>query len=122
MFDFFQSDAFTIGLEIAFLVFIFYDLRKYLATKKREYMVNIVLAVGFFIYTAIPFYKKYATWSDADRLVLQAVCEKENEAKLCDCLSDAIEKEYTFEAYDKAFETEELKIFVDETLTECKED
>lgn len=122
MFEFFESDVFTIGLEIALLLFVAYDLKKYLATKKREYMVNIVLALGFFIYTAIPFYNKYVTWSEADRIALQTVCEKEHTKAVCKCLSDATEKKYSFAAYEKAFESEELKTFTDETLQECTED
>jgi len=121
MFEFFESDIFTIGLEVAFLAFIGYDLKKYLATKKREYLLNITLALGFFVYAAIPFYNKYVTWNDADKMALQTLCEKDHDTKLCECLSDVIEKEYSFASYETVFESKELKSFTDETLKECRE-
>ena len=120
MFDFFDSDAFTIGLEIAFLIFIGYDARKYFLTKRREYLVNIVLAVGFFIWAAIPFYNKYYSWNDAAREALYTICEKENNASLCDCLTDTLTKEYSLNAYEAAFETEALRTFTQEAKTECE--
>lgn len=48
MFAFYESDWFTITLEILFMLFIVYDTRRYLQTRKREYLLNIVLAVAFF--------------------------------------------------------------------------
>lgn len=122
MFDFFESDAFTIGLEIAFLGFIGYDARKYFLTRRREYIVNIALAVGFFIWAAIPFYNKYYTWSDADKLALQMICEKEKTEAVCECLTDAVTKEYAFSAYEAAFETPELQAFTQEAKKECREE
>ena len=122
MFDFFESDAFTIGLEIAFLVFIAYDAKKYYLTKRREYLLNIVLALGFFIWAAIPFYNKYFTWNDAARAAVQTICEKENNASICDCLGDTLVKEYSLNAYEAAFETASLKAFEKETLESCRED
>ncbi|MDQ1337965.1 MAG: hypothetical protein QG617_932, partial [Campylobacterota bacterium] len=67
MFDFLDSDWFVIGLEIVFLIFISYDLKKYFETKKREYIVNIVLTIGFGVWTLIPFYNSYMTWDEAKK-------------------------------------------------------
>jgi len=120
VFDFFESDTFTIGLEIAFLAFIGYDARKFFLTRRREYIVNIILALGFFIWAAVPFYNKYITWSDADRQALQTICEKENNASLCGCLTDTLTKEYSFSSYESAFETEALKHFTEEAKEECQ--
>lgn len=122
MFDFFESDTFTIGLEIAFLLFMGYDLRRYMLTRRREYMFNIVLTVGFFIYAAIPFYNKYYTWSDTERMALLTLCAKEKGPDVCECLTDTLTKEYAFSAYEKAFETPELEAFTEETTKECRED
>ncbi len=119
MFDFFQSDTFTIILEIAFLIFIGYDLRKYMLTKRREFLVNIALAVGFFIWAAIPFYNKYYTWNSAERSALTTLCAQEYDKTLCECLTDTLTKEYTFGAYEAAFETPELKAFTERARGEC---
>lgn len=121
MFDFFDSDAFTIGLEIVFLLFIGYDFRKYLLTRKREYLMNIALAVGFFIWTAIPFYNKYYTWSDTERSALTTLCAKEHDKTLCECLTDTVTKEYAFSAYETAFETPEMKAFQETAIKECRD-
>ena len=61
MFDFYESDWFTITLEVVFLIFIVYDIKRYFETKKREYLLNITLTLGFFIWAFIPFYNKYFT-------------------------------------------------------------
>jgi len=121
LFDFFDSDAFNIGLEIAFLAFIGYDARKYFLTKRREYAINIVLAIGFFIWAAIPFYNKYYTWSEAERNALQAICEKEESREVCECLTDTLTKEYSFSAYEEAYESPEQKAFTQEAKKECLE-
>ena len=43
MFDFLDSDWFIISLEIVCLILIAYDIKKYIETKKKEYITNIVL-------------------------------------------------------------------------------
>lgn len=119
MFDFFESDTFTIGLEVAFLVFIGYDARKYFLTRRREYLLNILLAVGFFIWAAIPFYNKYYTWSDAERNALTTLCAKLHDKAQCECLTDTVTKGYSFKAYESAFETAELTTFTAAAIKEC---
>ena len=44
MFDFLDSDWFIITLEIVFVILIAYDIKKYIETKKKEYITNIVLS------------------------------------------------------------------------------
>ncbi len=99
MFDFLDSDAFIIGLEILFLTFIGYDAYKYYKTKRREYILNIVMAIGFAIWVLYPFYTKYYEWSDTDRDALSTVCLNEHNSTYCSCIDNAIVKAYTKEEF-----------------------
>jgi hypothetical protein len=99
MFDFLSSDWFTIALEIVFLVFIVYDVKQYVRTKKNEYIVNIVLTIGFFIWTIIPFYNSYITWDDTAKVEVKHKLLQENNETLSECLSDSIYKEYPYSEY-----------------------
>ena len=123
MFDFMDEDWFIIGLEIVFLLFIAYDLKKYRETKKKEYVTNIILAVVFAIWTLLPFYNLYITWTDKSKQELISECLQENNETLCACLSKNIFKEYTFYDYkglDK--ESNDFKDFIKETKEECLDD
>lgn len=124
MFDFFSSDLFTIILEIAFLIFIIYDFRRYLLTRKREYLFNIALAIGFFIYTLLPLYTKYYEWSSEAKQVMQQQCALENNATYCECLNDTIFKEYAQSQYELLAMQKEADFmeFLDESKAECKEE
>ena len=97
MFGFYESDWFTITLEVLFLIFIAYDAKKYFETRKREYLINIALAVGFFVWAFIPFYNKYYTWQDNDKSIMIEKCSAEFNASYCECLDD----KYTFEVGGK---------------------
>lgn len=122
MFAFYESDWFTIVLEIAFLLFIVYDAKRYFQTGKREYLVNIVLAVGFFFWALVPFYNKYYTWQDADQKSLMAQCVQEHNQSYCSCLDDKIFKEYaleTFKALDRQKDEDYLE-FMEEVDKECR--
>lgn len=99
MFDFYESDWFTITLEIIFLIFILYDIKRYVETKKREYLINILLTFGFFIWAIVPFYNKYFTWQDSDKAKLQAHCTQEHNSSVCECLDDKIFKEYDLKSF-----------------------
>jgi hypothetical protein len=125
MFDFFSSDTFTIGLEIFFLIFIVYDLKRYFETKKREYIVNVILAAAFFIYAAIPFYNQYYTWSTHSKLELNSPCNVKSDPedkKLCVCLNKHLTKEYSYTSYQTLDKEENSYIELIDTLTkECKE-
>lgn len=122
MFTFYESDWFTITFEILFLLFIVYDTKRYFQTGKREYLLNIVLAVLFFFWALVPFYNKYFTWQESDRRSLIMQCEKEHNSSYCSCLEDKIFKEYDLESY-KALSSnkdKELTEFLDECSKECR--
>jgi len=124
MFDFLESDWFNIGLEVVFLVLISYDVKKYFDTRKREYLVNIVLTIGFAIWALYPYYNSYIGWEDSQKKEMLSHCKgDENSTKLCRCLDDATFKEYTYEEY-KALDTNssEYKEFVKDAKEECLDD
>lgn len=122
MFAFYESDWFTIVLEIGFLLFIGYDIRRYFQTKKREYLLNIVLAVVFFFWALVPFYNKYYTWQDKDQDDLMAQCVQEHNQTYCSCLDDKIFKEYDLESFKALHKDkdEEYLEFLDESDKECR--
>ena len=123
MFDFFNSDWFTLAMEIVFLILIVYDVRAYINTKKNEYLINIVLTIGFFIWTIIPFYKSYITWEDTNKNILTSEFVKEYNATLGSCLSDSVFKGYTYSKYktiDK--NSTQYSEFLEEAKDECLDD
>lgn len=123
MFDFLDSDWFIVSLEIVFLLFIVYDTRLYIRTKKREYLFNIALALGFAIWTLYPFYTKYYTWQPQEREELIESCTSEQNASYCECLDDKIFKAYDIKSY-RALEKdkdEEYLEFLEESHKECRE-
>jgi hypothetical protein len=123
MFDFMNSDGFIIGLEIVFLLFIGYDAWKYAKTKKREYIINIVLAIGFAIWVLYPFYTKYYTWEEKDREALMQKCSKDHNASYCSCINNNIVKEYelkTFESIDQTNDKDFLE-FIEDVKKGCLE-
>jgi len=99
MFDFLDSDWFIIGLEIVFLVLIIYDIRQYVLTKKKEYITNIVLTLGFAVWALMPMYTKYFGWEESQREAMIQVCNDTNATELCNCVDESIFKEYTFKEY-----------------------
>ena len=122
MFAFYESDWFTITLEILFLLFIVYDTKRYFETRKREYLLNIVLAIGFFFWALVPFYNKYYSWQDEGKASLVLACVEEYNQTYCDCLDDKIFKEYSLEDFtvlDKERDSDYLE-FIDETDKECR--
>jgi len=121
MFAFYESDWFTITLEVLFLLFIIYDTKRYFETRKREYLLNIVLAIGFFFWALVPFYNKYMTWQSEEIDTLKSECVKEHNQSYCDCLDDQIIKSYDRESFkniDK--EDEDYKEFLEEADAECR--
>lgn len=120
---FYESDWFTITLEIVFLIFIIYDIRRYIVTKKKEYLTNIVLTLGFAIWAFIPFYNKYFSWQESDKVQVLESCMKEHNTSYCECVDDKIFKEYTFEAFetiDQVNDKEYLE-FMTDMKEECSE-
>ena len=123
MFDFLSSDCFNITLEIVFVILISYDIKKYFQTKKREYIVNAVLTIGFAIWALYPYYNSYVGWEDKQKQELISTCQDLNNSKLCECVDDRIFKEYTFDEYkilDK--NGSDYKDFLKEAKEECIDD
>ena len=100
MFDFLDSDWFNIGLEVVFVLLISYDLKKYFDTRKREYIVNIVLTIGFAVWTLYPYYTSYVGWEESQKKLLLNHCNTSKDTKLCKCIDEALFKEYTYLEYD----------------------
>lgn len=123
MFDFLDSDWFNIGLEIVFLILISYDIKKYKETKKREYIFNIVMTIGFAIWVLYPYYKSYFGWEESQKVHLISTCKDSNDTKLCKCVDEAIFKGYMYEEYvalDK--NSNEFKEFIKEAKQDCQDD
>lgn len=120
MFDFLDSDWFNIGLEIIFLILISYDIKKYLQTKKRQYIVNVVLTIGFAIWVLYPYYKSYFGWSDGQKQELITISKDSNNTKLSKCMDEAIFKSFTYEEYKSQDKnSSEHKEFLEDTKKEC---
>ncbi len=123
MFDFLNSDWFNIGLQIVFLVLILYDVKKYMATKKREYIVNIVFTVGFAIWTLYPYYNSYVGWDEKQKEEMLSTCKDTNDTKLCSCVDDALFKGFIYEKYKKLDKNgTEYKEFLQEAKEDCLDD
>lgn len=125
MFDFMDTDWFNIGLEIIFVILISYDIKKYIETKKREYITNIVLTVAFAIWTLYPYYNSYVGWDDKQKQEMISHCGSEdtNSTKLCKCVDDKIFKGYIYEEYislDK--NASEYNEFIKESKEDCLDD
>ena len=123
MFDFLDSDWFNIGLEVVFVLLISYDIKKYFQTKKREYLVNIVLTIGFAIWALYPYYTSYVGWQEGQKKVMLSHCGDTNDTKLCTCLDESTFKNYTHDEYivlDK--NTTDYKEWYKETKEDCLDD
>jgi hypothetical protein len=124
MFDIFDNDYFVIVLEIVFLFFIIHDLKEYYKTGQKQYIFNIILTLGFFIWAAIPFYNKYYGWTDTQKQEFTQMCKKTEKIDVCDCYSDKIFKEYNYDKFNLLYVQKEPKYleFKKEAITECLED
>jgi len=120
MFDFLDSDWFNIGLEIIFLVLVTYDIKTYLQTKKREYLTNIILTIGFAIWTLYPYYKSYFCWNEIQKSEILKNCDN-NDTKLCRCIDDTIFKTYSYDEYKKLTK-KEYEEFLKESKEDCLDD
>ena len=123
MFDFLDSDWFNIGLEVVFLLLLSYDIKRYKETQKREYIINIVLTVGFAIWVLYPYYISYSGWDEEQKTQMLSNCEGMEDKKLCKCLDESTFKNYTYEEY-KALDknTTQYKEFIQEAKEECQDD
>jgi len=122
MFNFLDSDWFIIILEVVFLLLIIYEIKKYRETKKKEYIFNIVLTLGFAIWTLSPMYTSYFGWEDKQKQEFISVCNEDNNKTLCACLSDTTFKEYKYDEYIKIKDSSEYIEFIKETTEECLDD
>jgi len=124
VFDFLDSDWFNISLQIVFLVALIYDVRKYRETKKNEYIINIVLTIGFAIWMLYPYYISYIGWNEGQKSEILSHCKgDENSTKLCKCLDDMTFKNYTYEEYKKLDRnSSEYKDFLKDAKDDCLDD
>ena len=122
MFDSLKSDWFNITLEVVFVALIWFDLKKYLQTKKREYLINIIATIGFAIWALYPYYMRYFEWSEDEKKALLSHCDKEKNATLCRCLDKTIFENYTFKEYKKVKDSTEFQTFLKDTKEECNDD
>lgn len=121
MFDFLDSDWFNIGLQIIFVLLIYYDVKKWQATKKREHVFNIVLTIGFGIWALYPYYNSYVGWEEGQKKEMLSHCRgDENSTRLCKCLDDATFKEYIYDEYKKLDKnSSEYKEFIKDAKEDC---
>jgi len=123
MFDFMDSDGFIIGLEIVFLTFIAYDGFKFYKTRQRQYIINIVLAIGFALWVLVPFYTKYYDWTPDQREDFKVQCLNDHNASYCKCMDNMVYKAFEYGDYKKMNkEDKEYKIFLKDSFEECFED
>ncbi|SFV50676.1 hypothetical protein MNB_SM-7-1146 [hydrothermal vent metagenome] len=123
MFDFLDSDWFNITLEIIFLILILFDIRKYMQTKKQEYLLNIILTIGFAIWALWPYYNSYIKWSKEEKKALLSTCQTEKNATLCQCMDDAIFKNYTYDEYKNLDKNgSDFKEFLKDAKEECSDE
>jgi len=123
LFDFLDTDWFNIGLQIVFILLIYYDIKKWRVTKKKEHIFNIVLTVGFGIWALYPYYTSYMGWKDGQKSVMLSHCKDANNTKLCRCLDTAAFKEYTYKEYmqlDK--NSTQYKDFLKDAKEDCLDD
>jgi len=123
LFDFLDSDWFNISLEIVFLILISYDVKKYVETKKKEYITNIVFTIGFAIWTLYPYYNSYFGWNEKQKLEMISTCDTEVNQTLCKCLDDQTFKKYIYEEYktlDK--DSTDYKDFLKDSTDDCLSD
>ncbi|MFT5661503.1 MAG: hypothetical protein ACI9TV_002149 [Sulfurimonas sp.] len=123
MFDFLDSDWFIITLEIVFIILIAYDIKKYVETKKKEYITNIVLTFAFAVWTLYPMYISYFGWEDSQKQEMLLTCNDSNDTKICNCIDEQIFKEFTYDehkAEDKS--SKEYQEFTKEAKEDCLDD
>ena len=121
MFDFLDSDWFNILLQIIFILLIWFDVKKYRQTKKKEYIINIVTTIGFAIWVLYPYYISYFEWDKKQKSALLQECDKEQNATLCHCLKKSIFEHYSPQEY-QALQDDAKKEFFKNAKEECEDD
>lgn len=105
------------------MILISYDIKKYIQTKKKEYIVNIVLTVGFAIWVLLPYYTSYVGWEDSQKQEMISTCKDAEDKTFCKCVDESIFKAYTYVEYkaqDK--NSTEFKEFIKDTKGECQDE
>lgn len=123
MFDFLDSDWFNIALEVFFVLLIALDIKKYFQTRKKEYILNILMTIGFAIWALYPYYNSYVGWDEKQKKMMVSTCKDTNDTKLCKCLDDKIFKKYPYNEYialDK--NGSEYKEFLKDAKEDCLDD
>jgi len=124
VFDFLESDWFNISLQVIFVLLVYYDIKKWHATKKKEHIFNIILTIGFGIWALYPYYTSYVGWEESEKKEMLSYCKGDaNKTKLCQCLDDATFKNYTYAEY-KALDknSSEYKEFLQDAKEDCEDD
>lgn len=120
MFDFLNEDWFVIVLEVVFLILIIYDINRYIKTKRKDYLVNIFITLGFAIWTLYPMYTSYFGWEDSQKSEIIMQCEESNTNELCKCVSDRQFKQYTYLEYMKIDKNStDYKEYIENTKADC---
>ncbi|MFA6191651.1 MAG: hypothetical protein WC665_04785 [Sulfurimonas sp.] len=120
MFDFLDSDWFNISLQIFFLILISYDIKKYIETKKKEYITNIVLTLGFAVWTLYPYYNSYFEWDDGQKLHVLSTTQYDANQTTNVCINEKIFKEYSFESYQSLDKNStDFQKFIQEAKEDC---
>ena len=70
-----------------------------LTVKKGEFLVNIVITIGFAIWTLYPYYNSYFGWEDSQKEKMLSVCENDANKTVCICIDEKVFKEYTHQDY-----------------------
>ena len=123
MFDFLESDWFNISLEILFLLLVSWDVKKYLETGRKEYILNIAITLGFAVWALWPYYNSYVEWNEKEKKSLLFACQNETNLTLCKCMDDAIFKNYTHDEYVELDKNgTEFRKFLKEAKDECEDD
>lgn len=92
-------------------------------TKKKEYIVNVVLTIGFAIWVLYPYYTSYVGWEDSQKQEMISTCDTVEDKKLCKCVDEAIFKGFTYDEYkaqDK--NSTQYKEFLKETKEGCQDE
>jgi hypothetical protein len=121
MLDFMDEDWFIITSEIVFLILVIYDIKQYLNTKKKEYLTNIVLTIGFAIWTLYPMYISYFKWSDTQKQKMLITCDNDKNTTLCNCIDKSIFKNYSYKEF-QTITKNELDKFKKEAKEDCLDD
>lgn len=82
-----------------------------------------MITLGFAIWVLYPYYTSYVGWEDKQKQEMLSICKDSEDAKLCECLDEAIFKSYTYDEYkvqDK--NATEYNEFLKDAKEECQDE